>query len=85
MSIYKFINLDQYGRYRTRVFYKPDDEEFKLPKKGLGPFVSVSKYKYKYKGLLPPSLITRKKKKYIVPGWTPVLKETTLKDIEWIK
>ena len=40
MSIYKFTNLDKWGRYRTRIFYKPDDEEFKIPKKGLGPFVS---------------------------------------------
>jgi hypothetical protein len=85
MALYRFRNLDRYGRYRTKIFHHPDGEDFKYPKKGLGPFVAVSKFKYEYRGLLPPSLITRKKKKYIVPGWTPVLKETTLNDIKWIK
>ena len=50
MALYRFRNLDRYGRYRTKIFHHPDGEDFKYPKKGLGPFVAVSKFKYEYRG-----------------------------------
>jgi hypothetical protein len=43
--------------------------------------------KYKYEGILPPTLYTNHKtgKKYIVPAWTEVPLGTTLSQIEWTK
>ena len=35
MALYRFRNLDRYGRYRTKIFHHPDGEDFKYPKKGL--------------------------------------------------
>jgi hypothetical protein len=43
--------------------------------------------KYKYEGSLPPALYVSHitGKKYIVPAWIEVDKDTTLNQIEWTK
>lgn len=85
MGFYNFVNLDKYGRFRRRLIYNPDNESFSYPTRGLGPMIAVSRFKYEYEGSLPPALTEIKGQKYIVPSWTKVRPETTLKDIEWIK
>jgi len=46
--------------------------------------VYVFRYTYEHHSL-PPTLVTLKGQKYIVPTWQKVHSETTLADIEWIK
>jgi hypothetical protein len=86
MALWKFSNLNKYGNIRTRIIYRPDGESFGINPKGFGPFIGINRFKYEYKeSLLPPHLCVIKDQKYIMPTWTPVLMETQLSDIDWIK
>tara|TARA_R110000796_G_scaffold194821_2_gene311187 strand:+ start:599 stop:1039 length:441 start_codon:yes stop_codon:yes gene_type:complete len=84
--IYEFKNLNKHGNIRTRLIPWPNGKSFGINPKGFGPYVSVKIHKYEYKEpLLPPGLIVIGNQKYIIPTWTPVLMETELTDINWIK
>ena len=86
MPLIKFQNLNKYGNWRTRIFYHPTTN-YGLDPRGFGPAINVSLFKYKHNDLIPPHLFVSPVdgKKYILPTWQPVLPETTLKDIDWIK
>ena len=84
--LYEFSNYNKYGNVRTRVIPWPKGKAFGVNPKGLGSFIGVKVFKYKYEHELnPPSLLNLTGKKYIVPGWIEVLPETELNDIEWVK
>ena len=87
MALWKFTNLNKYGNIRSRIIYKPEGETFSFNPGGLGSFVSVRMFKYKYEDpTISPVLFTDLNgKKFIVPSWKEVLPETTLNDIEWVK
>jgi hypothetical protein len=43
--------------------------------------------KYKYEGVLPPTIFTSNvdQKRYIVPAWIEVEQDTTIDQVEWVK
>ena len=85
MPLIQFANLNKYGTVRRRIIYTPT-MPFSFNPKGLGPFVSVTTFKYKYEHYIPPTLFNANDgKRYILPTWQEVLPETTISDIEWIK
>ena len=85
MALWKFTNLNKYGKLRSRIIYRPDGEAFSFNPKGFGPFVNVRMFRYEHKGAIPPALATIGGQKYIMPSWQKVDPNTTLKDIQWIK
>lgn len=86
MALLEFKNKNKYGTIRKRIIYSPTTS-FGFNPKGFGSFVEVRVFRYEYKHPhIPPLLIEIiEGSKFIVPGWIPVLKETTLEDINWIK
>ena len=86
MALWEFSNLNKYGNYRKRIIYRPDGQPFSFNPKGLGPVVSVRRFRYKYEhSLVPPSILELNGKTYMMPLWKEVEKGTTINDIEWIK
>ena len=86
MSLYEFQNYNKHGNVRTRLIPWPTGKAFGINPKGLGGYIGVRMFKYEYKHkFIPPGLIVLNNQKYIVPGWQPVLIETELNDIKWIK
>jgi len=86
VPLIKFQNKNRYGNIRTRIFYHPTTN-FGINPKGLGNWINVSSFKYEYTDpILPPHLYTNPQgQKFILPSWQPVLPETTLEDIVWIR
>lgn len=85
MPLIQFTNLNKYGTLRKRIMYTPT-MPFRFNPKGLGPFVSVTIFKYRYEHYIPPTLFNANDgKRYILPTWQEVLPETTISDIEWVK
>jgi hypothetical protein len=86
MSLYEFQNYNKHGNVRTRLIPWPTGKAFGINPNGFGGYIGVRKFKYKYKHeFMPPGLIVLNNQKYIVPGWHPVLMETELNDIKWVK
>ena len=84
--LYEFSNYNKHGNIRTRIIPWPTGKAFGINPKGLGGYIGVRVFKYKYKHELnPPNLMTLGDKKYIMPGWQEVLPETELNDIKWVK
>jgi len=85
--LWEFTNLDKYGRKRTRIVYT-EGSQLAIDPKHYGPFVMVSRFRYKYNHeILPPSLhtSTTSGKRYLGSNWQVVHPKTTLNDIEWIR
>jgi hypothetical protein len=86
MSLYEFRNYNKHGNIRTRLVHWPTGKAFGINPKGFGGYIGVRVFKYEHKHpLLPPGLVISKGQKYILPGWQPVMMETELKDIKWVK
>jgi hypothetical protein len=86
MALWKFSNLNKYGNLRTRIIYLEDGKPFSFNPKGFGKSVFVSRFKYEHSHLYAPVLFTDStNQKYILPNWQPVLPETTLNDVTWVK
>jgi len=86
MPLYEFQNYNKYGNVRTRLVSSPKGKSFEVNPKGLGGYIGVRMFKYEHKHpIYPPSLIVIDNQKYITPEWQPVLMETELSDIKWIK
>ena len=86
MALWKFSNLNKYGNIRTRIVHLEDGKPFSYNPKGFGPFVEVHRFKYEHHHLYAPVLfVDSNNQKFILPNWQPVVSETTLSDIEWIK
>ena len=84
MALWQFTNLNKYGNPRTRIIHRPDGEGFSHGP-GFGPTM-VSRFQYEYKHeVLPPGLVSIGGELFLVPTWKKVDKNTTLKDINWIK
>lgn len=84
MALWEFTNLNKHGNYRTRIIYTKGG--LGVPGKGLGPVIFANRFKYKHKHpLFPPLLLISNNQKYLMPGWVPVVMETELSDIEWVK
>jgi hypothetical protein len=75
MPLIQFSNLNKYGTIRKRIMYTPT-MPFRFNPKGLGPFVSVTIFKYRYEHYIPPTLFNANDgKRYILPTWQEVLPE----------
>lgn len=86
MALWEFTNQNKYGNYRKRIIYKPDGESLSFNPAGLGPSISVRRFKYQYEHeLMPPTILTINGKTYLMPLWKEVENGTTINDIEWIK
>jgi len=84
MALWEFTNLNKHSNFRTRIIHTKGS--LSLPTKGLGGVIFANRFKYEYKNpLFPPSLLVLNNQKYIMPGWDPVIMETTLNDIDWVK
>ena len=84
MALWQFTNFNKYGNPRTRIIHRPDGEGFSHGP-GFGPTM-VSRFQYEYKHeVLPPGLVSIGGELFLVPTWQKVDKNTTLKDINWIK
>tara|TARA_R110000803_G_scaffold99288_1_gene167336 strand:- start:319 stop:762 length:444 start_codon:yes stop_codon:yes gene_type:complete len=81
MALWKFSNLNKYGNLRSRILYRPDNTAFGINPRGLGPFISVSRFKYVSRATFNPALVDIGGKRYMVPDWIEVIPETTLNDI----
>ena len=81
MALWKFVNLNKYGHFRTRIIHS-ETTALTIKPKGLGPFVGVSRFHYEsrtpYHGLMTSPVDG---KKYLTPDWVEVVPETTLEDI----
>ena len=81
MALWKFVNLNKYGHFRTRIIHS-ETTAITIKPKGLGPFVGVSRFHYEsrtpYHGLMTSPVDG---KKYLTPDWIVVVPETTLEDI----
>lgn len=85
MPLFEFSNLNKYGNIRTRLIHR-ETSQFRFNPKGLGKIVGVKRFKYDYThAYISPSLIEINNKKYLVPDWKEVDKNTTLDDINWTK
>jgi len=86
MVLYEFQNYNKYKNIRTRLIPIPNGKGFGVNPKGLGGFIGVRMFKYEYKHpLIPPSLAVINGQKYIMPTWQPVIMETELNNINWVK
>ena len=86
MPIYEFSNYNKHGNVRTRLIPWPKGKSFGVNPKGLGNYIGVRMFKYDYThSFHPPGLVTIGNQKYITPTWKPVIPETELSDINWIK
>lgn len=86
MPLLKITNYTKRGMPRSRIFYS-EKSNIGINPKGFGTGVNIQTFKYEYKHpVISPSLFTaRDGKKYIMPGWIEVLKETTLNDVKWVR
>ena len=85
MALLQFTNLNKHGNKRSRIIHSPTTQIGFNPT-GFGSYIHVSVFKYKHEHpILPPGLVVRDDKKYLVPGWIEVHPETTLNDIIWKK
>lgn len=84
MALWEFTNLNKHGNFRTRIIYTKGS--LGIPGSGLGPIVLANRFKYKHKDpMYPPSFLVSNNQKYLMPGWVPVIMETELSDIEWVR
>jgi len=83
MALWQITTQNKYNFPRTRIIYTKGQLSFSPSK--LGKCVKVKRFKYQYKGFLPPGVASFPNKKYIIPGWVEVDPHTTLDDIEWVK
>lgn len=81
MALWKFTNLNKHGNFRTRIVYQPDGQGFRFKPAGLGPFVNVTRFRYKSESPYYGLFTNLEGQKYITPGWIPVVPETTLNDV----
>lgn len=86
MPILEITTRNKYGNLRKTLIHSPTSNLGLNPKK-FGSFFALRTFKYKHTHpVLPPTLFTNHKgKKFILPGWFPVLFETQYEDIDWIK
>ena len=87
MALHEFTNLTSKGNKRTRIVYSPTTSFSLKNPAAYGKFVAVRVFKYKYENpyIGPTLFVDDKGKKFIIPGWIPVVPETTYDDITWIK
>ena len=84
--LYEFQNYNKHGNIRTRIIPWPNGKAFGINPSGFGGYIGVRIFKYEYREpLIPPHLCIINGQKYIMPIWKPVLMETELNDIKWIK
>jgi len=80
MALWKFVNLNKYGNFRTRIIYSKTSAL--TTGQGFGDFVGATRFHYKsrtpYFGLLTSP---KDGKRYLTPDWIEVVPETTLDDI----
>lgn len=82
MALWRFSHPNKHGNLRTRIVHSNGSLNVS-PK--FGSPIIVQKFKYQYKGLLRPGIITLASGTFLVPDWRKVDPNTTLEDIEWIK
>jgi len=84
MPLHEFSNLNKHGNIRSRIIYNPTTS-FGINPKGLGGYIGVRCFKYKFTNIISPTLVILSNQKYLMPGWVKVHPKTELSDIEWIK
>ena len=84
MALWRFSNKTKNNNWRHRIIHLPDGKPFSHGP-GFGQSVAVKRFRYEHNHTIAPALVVMRGKKFIVPTWTEVHSETTLKDIEWIK
>lgn len=83
MPLVQISNLNKYGNIRRRILYY--EGQFTFNPRGLGKFVNVQSFKYKFTHpYMRPSFQIIKNKKYIIPGDIEVHPKTEFSDIEVI-
>lgn len=84
MPLVQLSNLNKYGNLRRRILHY--EGQFRFNPRGLGKFVNVQSFKYKYyHDYMAPQMQTIEGEKFIIPGDIKVHPETTFDDIVWIK
>ena len=80
MALWKFVNLNKHGNFRTRIIHS--ETSALTIGQGFGDFVGASRFHYEsrtpYHGLMTSPVDG---KKYLTPDWVVVVPETTLEDI----
>ena len=81
MALWKFVNLNKHGNFRTRIIHS--ETSALTIGQGFGDFVGASRFHYEsrtpYHGLMTSPVDG---KKYLTPDWIVVVPETTLDDIK---
>ena len=84
MPLVQLSNLNKYGNIRRRIFHY--EGQFTFNPRGLGKFVHVQSFKYKYyHDYMTPQMQVKDGEKFIIPGDIKVHTETTFDDIIWVK